>query len=108
MIELVDKPILPIVDFEDSFDGRTDTLHKNVIPLCPHCKEWSYYTTASANSMNGVHICPFCNGHMYMPEEAVQCDTCGCGTLNHADEDEAAYSWNRRDENGGDNNTTTI
>ena len=60
--------VLPIIDFEDSFDGMTDTLHKNCIPLCPHCKEWSYYTTKSAKQNNGVHICQFCGGGMYMPE----------------------------------------
>jgi hypothetical protein len=62
--------IKPIVAFEDSFDGRTDTLHKNCIPLCPHCNEWSYYTDAEAEERGGFTICPFCGKGMYMTEVA--------------------------------------
>ena len=63
----IPKTALPIIDWADDFDGCTDTLHKNVIPLCPHCKEWSYYTASEADKRGGFTICPFCQGEMYMP-----------------------------------------
>lgn len=65
---MIPKTAKPIISFEDSFDGRTDTLHKNVIPLCPHCGDWSYYTDSEADERGGYTICPFCDGEMYMPE----------------------------------------
>ena len=58
---------LPIVDWEDSYCGATDTLHKNVMPLCPHCNDWSYYSTDEAEERGGYILCPFCGGAMYMP-----------------------------------------
>jgi len=65
----IPKTALPIIDWEDHFDGRTDTLYENEIPLCPHCKEWSYYTTSEADERGGYTICPFCQGEMYMPSD---------------------------------------
>ena len=60
---------LPITEYEDNLDGRTNTEKKGAIPLCPWCKEWSYYTTESAKQNDGVHYCLHCNGAMYMPAE---------------------------------------
>ena len=34
-------------------------------PLCPHCLEWSYYTTNEADRNGGYTVCPFCEGLMY-------------------------------------------
>jgi len=69
LINKLPQYALPIVDFDDDFDGRTDTLNVGVIPLCPHCKEWSYYTTKQAIENGGFTVCPFCNGKMYMRED---------------------------------------
>jgi hypothetical protein len=56
---------LPIIDWDDDVHpaGR---LIKGVIPLCPHCKQASYYTTKEAEARGGYTICPFCGGAMYM------------------------------------------
>ena len=64
--ELNALDIKPIIDFEDIFNGRTDTFNKNAIPLCPHCKEWSYYTDKEALERGGFTICLFCKKGMYM------------------------------------------
>jgi len=69
----IPKTALPIIDWEDHFDGGTDTLYENEIPLCPHCKEWSYYTQAEAVERGGYTICPFCHGEMYMPSDLHAC-----------------------------------
>jgi len=59
--------IKPIVDFEDSLNSTGDGYIKNAIPLCPHCKDASYYTTAESELNGGYTVCPFCKGKMYMP-----------------------------------------
>jgi hypothetical protein len=61
------KNAKPITLYEDSYNGSTDTLHVGVIPLCPHCGEWSYYTDNEAEERGGYTICPFCEGAMCIP-----------------------------------------
>lgn len=52
----------PIVDYDSGY-GLGGEL--TVAPLCPHCLEWSYYTTDEADRNGGYTICPFCEGLMY-------------------------------------------
>lgn len=52
----------PIRDYDTGY-GLGDIL--NFAPLCPHCKEWSYYTTSEADRNGGYTVCPFCEGPMY-------------------------------------------
>ena len=55
----------PIKDL-DVVNGLGDIL--SFVPLCPHCKEWSYYTTNEADTNGGYTVCPFCEGLMYDEE----------------------------------------
>lgn len=47
----------------DTLYGLGDVLTS--APLCPHCLEWSYYTTDEAKRNGGYTVCPFCRGLMY-------------------------------------------
>ena len=60
----------PIVDFNDAIATGGESIIENSIPLCPHCGEWSYYTTDEAEANGGFTVCPFCGGAMYMEERA--------------------------------------
>ena len=78
----IPKTALPIIDWDDSYCGATDTLYENEIPLCPHCKDWSHYTTAEAVERGGYTICPFCQGEMYMPSDLHACNVESEGDIN--------------------------
>lgn len=52
----------PIADYDSQY-GLGDVLQ--FVPLCPHCLEWSYYTTNDADRNGGYTLCPFCGGAMY-------------------------------------------
>lgn len=77
----IPKTALPIVDWEEWFCGATDTLDENEMPLCPHCGEWSSYTTVEAEQRGGYCICQFCGGEMYMPSSH-DCNVVLFPTLN--------------------------
>ena len=67
---IIGKPELPekakpIVSYEEIY-GLGDVI--NDIPLCPHCGEWSYYTTKEAEINGGYTVCPFCEKLMYMED----------------------------------------
>ena len=68
----IPKTALPIIDY--SYTEAADLIHVDEIPLCPHCKEWSYYTSAEADERGGYTICPFCQGEMYMPSPPDECN----------------------------------
>lgn len=64
--------------WEDDFDGTTDTLHKDAIPICPNCREFLYVTER----------CYFCGQAILMDEklaallappevERMDCFVCG-------------------------------
>ena len=55
----------PITEYEEIY-GLGDMV--SGVPLCPHCGEWSYYTTKEAEENGGYTECPFCGGLMYMPD----------------------------------------